>query len=854
MQNSPERFFEEQSRPHIYAYTEPQFEKAPWTGARSGKGIIKVGYTAKDVKERIDEQFPVKGPHGKSYTILLDEFAIRDDGTLFMDHDVHKVLKAMKVERLDGEWFECTVEEVQSAILAVKRRKPNPENKRNTFKMRPEQEQAVALTEEYFKKNNYKISGKTPHFLWNAKMRFGKTFTSYQLAKRMGWKKILVLTFKPAVQSEWQKDLLGHVDFEGWQFVSQNTELQFADRDPNRPCVWFASFQDMLGKTDIGGIKSKNIEAHATNWDCIILDEYHYGAWNENSKEFYDSEDNDNGGQNWFEDEDDLPLTANHYLYLSGTPFRAMATGEFLEDQIFNWTYSDEQKAKQNWNPAAGKNPYSELPQMVLMTYQMPKEIRSVALNSDTNEFDLNEFFRAEKQQEHCKFKHEDAVQKWLDLLRGQYLAQNIDELRSKVRPPMPFSDIRLRNALCHTFWFLPNVAACYAMAELLAQPANSFYHEYQVIVCAGTQAGIGVKALEPVEKAIGKGLHTKTITLSCGKLTTGVTVPAWSGIFMLRNTSSPETYFQAAFRVQSPWCLRNPDGLSPNETEIIKPLCYVFDYAPDRALSEIASYSTKLDYRSNERPEQMVEDFIHFLPVLCYDGSSMKQLNAGEILDLVISGTASSMLARRWQSALLVNVDNETLQRLLNNPEAMKAIENIEGFRGVSGEIETIINRSNALKKLKKTKAEKDEKTSKAEKKKLTEEEKELKSKRKKIQEKLIKFATRIPIFMYLTDYREQSLTDVITQLETQLFTRVTGLTLSDFDLLVRIGVFNGNVMQSAILAFRRYEDASLTYTGIDKHKDEQIGGWDTVLSKDEADLLADRNFKRKFKNPVLY
>ena len=856
MQDSPETFFEAQSRPHIYAYTEPQFANAPWTGSRSGKGILKVGYTSKDVRERIDEQYPVKKPGGIPYEILLDEFAIRDDGTFFMDHDVHRVLKEMNVRRLEGEWFECTIDEVRAAILAVKRRKPNPEKKRNTFKMRPEQEQAVAITEAYFKKNAYKSGGKVPHFLWNAKMRFGKTFTSYQLAKKMGWKKILVLTFKPAVQNEWRKDLEGHVDFEGWQFVSKDTELQFADRDRNRPCVWFASFQDMLGKTDIGGIKAKNVEAHATNWDCIILDEYHFGAWNENSKELYDAEDNseqkfNDGGQSWFENEDELPLTANHYLYLSGTPFRAMATGEFLEDQIFNWTYSDEQRAKANWNPANGENPYSELPQMVLMTYQMPKEIREVALNTDTNEFDLNEFFRAEKVHgeliEEFKFKHEEAVQKWLDLLRGQYLAQNIEELRSKVRPPMPFSDIRLRNTLQHTFWFLPSVAACQAMAKLLAQPANKFYHEFKVIVCAGTQAGIGVKALDPVSKAIGNALTTRTITLSCGKLTTGVTVPAWSGIFMLRNTSSPETYFQAAFRVQSPWVVRNPDGLNPNEREIIKPLCYVFDYAPDRALSEIASYSTKLDYKSQERPEQLVEDFIRFLPVLCYDGSTMKQLNAGEILDLVISGTASTMLARRWQSALLVNVDNETLQRLLNSPEAMAAIEHIEGYRGLSRDIETIINRSNALKKLKKEKAATGEETSKKEKKALTEEEKAIKSKRRMIQEKLIKFATRIPVFMYLTDYREQTLHDVITQLETQLFTRVTGLTLADFELLVSIGVFNGNVMNSAIFAFKRYEDASLTYTGLDKHEGEQIGGWDTVVSREEAEILLNRNFKGK-------
>lgn len=866
MNNTNDVFFESQRRPHIYAYTEPQYEKMPWQGKRRGKGVLKVGYTAKSVKERIEEQYPTIRPGKLPYKIVLDEFAIRDDGTLFTDHDVHAMLDQMGAVRCrsekgkKSEWYECTVDDIRAAILAVRRRKPNPERKLDTFKMRPEQQQAVRVTEEYFKANKYKVGGKAPHFLWNAKMRFGKTFTAYQLAKKMGWKKILVLTFKPAIQSEWRKDLQGHIDFEGWQFVSKDTELQFADRDPDRPCVWFASFQDMLGRTDIGGIKPRNEEAHATQWDCIILDEYHFGAWNESSKELYDAEDTrerdfNDGGQSWFESEDELPLSANHYLYLSGTPFRAMATGEFLEDQIFNWTYSDEQRAKLSWNPQKGPNPYSELPQMVLMTYQMPKEIRDVALNTDTNEFDLNEFFRAEAVPDslmgECQFRHEEAVQKWLDLLRGQYLAQNLDELRSKVRPPMPFSDIRLRNSLSHTFWFLPSVASCKAMKRLLSQNANSFYHEYKVIDCAGTQAGIGVKALGPVEEAIGNALATKTITLSCGKLTTGVTVPAWSGIFMLRNTSSPETYFQAAFRVQSPWRVRNPDGVNPNELEIIKPLCYVFDYAPDRALSEIASYSTKLDYKSKDKPEQLVEDFIRFLPVLCYDGSSMKQLNAGEILDLVISGTASTMLARRWQSALLVNVDNETLQRLLDNPDAMAAIERIEGFRGLGDDIATIINRSDALKKLKREKAESGDDTSKKEKKELTEEEKEIKSKRRMIQEKLIKFATRIPIFMYLTDYREQTLLDVITQLETALFTRVTGLTLADFELLVSIGVFNGNVMNSAIFAFKRYEDASLSYTGIDKHEGEQVGGWDTVVTKEEADMLLDRNFKGKSPKP---
>lgn len=852
-----DRFFNEPLRPKIYAYTEPQYKNTAWTGARSGKGLIKVGYTTIDVRERIEQQYPTLRPQETPFEILLEDEALREDGSYFIDKDVHRALKQFGVKNIRGEWFECTVKDVKAAILAVKSRELNLEHRHNNFDMRPEQRRAVDITEAYFKRYDIRKEKKAPHFLWNAKMRFGKTFTAYQLAKRMGWKKILVLTFKPAVQNEWKNDLESHVDFENWQFVSKDTELDFAHRNKKYPCVWFASFQDMLGRTDYGAIKPRNEEAHTVQWDCVILDEYHYGAWNESSKELYNAEDRreqdyNDGGQSWFDDEGDLPITANHYLYLSGTPFRAMSTGEFMEDQIFNWTYSDEQRAKNTWNKKDGKNPYEGLPQMVLMTYQMPKEIRRVALNTETNEFDLNEFFKAELMEDRVyetyKFKHENAVQKWLDLLRGQYLPQNIDELKSKVRPPMPFSDVRLRNSLAHTFWFLPSVAACKAMKRLLEQRANStFFQDYQIICCAGAEAGIGVHALEPVKEAMGNPLKTKSITLSCGKLTTGVTVPPWSGIFMLRNTSSPETYFQAAFRVQSPWTLHNPDGVHPDETEVVKPICYVFDYAPDRALSEIASYSTKLDYKSKEKPEKLVEDFIRFLPVLCYDGSSMLELNAGNILDLVISGTASTMLARRWQSALLVNVDNDTLQRLLDNPEAMEAIEKIEGFRNLNDDIVAIINRSNALKKLKRDAAESDKALSKKEKKEISDEEKEITSKRKLIREKLIKFATRIPIFMYLTDFREQTLHDVITQLETRLFTRVTGLTLNDFNLLVELGVFNGNVMNEAVFAFKRYEDASLTYTGLDKHEGELIGGFNTQLTREEADALAERNFKTR-------
>jgi len=826
-----QKFFPQRPKvePKIYAYeeTNPQYA-----------GLLKIGYTTKSVQERVAQQHPTLRLGGKPpYRIVLEEPALRNDGTSFTDHDVHRMLRINGIRKEDGEWFRCTVEQVKAAINAVRAGQLIEEQRSLNFKMRPEQEAAVEKTMAYFKEYR-RENDKPPHFLWNCKMRFGKTFAAYQLAKRMGWKKVLVLTFKPAVQSAWEEDLRCHVDFQGWQFIKPGG-LTYEEADKSKPIVCFGSFQDYLGRNlSTGGIKTKNEWVHATNWDCVVFDEYHYGAWREKAKDLFEVEDERErkaaeGEDIDYFDEDILPITSDHYLYLSGTPFRAIASGEFIEEQIYNWTYSDEQKAKAEWDDSKGPNPYAALPRMVLMTYQLPDAIREVAMQGEFNEFDVNVFFSAEGVGDKARFKYEDEVQKWLDLIRGAYFPTSLDNLRlGAQKPPLPYSDVRLLNVLSHTLWFLPSVASCYAMRNLLAKRQNRFYHDYKVIVAAGAAAGIGVNALPPVLEAMGDPLQTKTITLTCGKLTTGVTVRPWTGIFMLRNSSSPETYFQAAFRVQNPWTIKNPDGTSPNEELILKEECYVFDFAPDRALQQIADYSCRLNVNEDD-PEKKVEEFIHFLPVLAYDGSSMRQIDAAGVLEMAMSGTTATLLARRWESALLVNVDNDTLRRLMNNEQAMNALMSIEGFRNLNQDIETIINKSEAVKKLKKEANDKE--LSVKEKRELTEEEKEFKSKRKQIQEKLIKFATRIPIFMYLTDYREKTLRDVITQLEPGLFKKVTGLTVKDFELLISLGVFNSALMNDAVYKFKRYEDPSLVYIGINRHEEEYIGLYDTVLRRAE-------------------
>jgi T5orf172 domain len=832
-----------EARPRIYAYS---------IDDKAHASLLKVGQTTRDVKRRLAEQ--LKTAAIKNYRVELDEPAERDDGGIFSDHDVRAALVRRGFKRAELEWMRCTVRDVKTVLTELRTGQRFTGTHDQTFAMRREQVEAVKVTHAYFLSRWAEDKRAVPRFLWNAKMRFGKTFTTYQLAKKLGARRLLVVTFKPAVEDAWQTDLENHADFDGWQYLSRNSDGDPRKVSTKKPLVCFGSFQDLLGRDAAGNIKPKNEWIHTMNWDLVVFDEYHFGAWRDTAKELFEGEeeavakkeakleyatglDDVNEDLNVLSEKETefLPITTKAYLYLSGTPFKALATGEFIEEQIFNWTYTDEQRAKAGFaakHPSEW-NPYGALPQMRLLTYQMPDELVAIASAGEFNEFDLNEFFEASGRGAKAQFKHKSDVQKWLDIIRGQYAPRAVESLKTGARPPFPYSDVRLLPYLQHSFWFLPDVAACHAMANLLAEKHNIFWHEYEVVRAAGASAGIGLDALPPVRKAIGGGFQTKTITLSCGKLTTGVTVPQWSSILMLRNLKSPETYFQAAFRVQSPWSIKNPNGDNPNEEEILKPVCFVFDFAPTRALRQLSEYGIGLS-PTELNPENAVRDLVAFLPVLAYDGANMTQIDAGGILDIAMAGTSATLLARKWESAALVNVDNDTLRRVLDSPEALAAVERIEGWRALGDHIiETIINKSEKVKELKNQAKDKD--LTAKEQKQLTEEEKEYKSKRKLVQEKLIKFATRIPAFMYLTDFRENTLQDVITKLEPDLFLAVTGLTVKDFHLLVRLKVFNTEKMNQAVFAFRRYEDASLRYTGIESHEGlTHYGLYDTVVARE--------------------
>ncbi|MDO5701262.1 MAG: restriction endonuclease [Bowdeniella nasicola] len=841
-----------EARLHIYAWS-------PNDPPSAYQGLLKIGQTTKtDVNARIRES---QGQMQQDYTLHVDEFAERPDGSIFRDSDVRQRLIDKGFENpvlgSSREWVRCTPDDVRTAIEEVRSGVTLSGTHHQTFAMRPEQAAAVDKTLSYYRSIWADDAAATPRFLWNAKMRFGKTFAAYQLAKQMGAKRILVVTFKPAVEDSWQSDLDSHVDFDGWRFISSTSVSDTEPELGEAPLVYFGSFQDLLGRDRTTHlIKAKNEWIHAINWDLVIFDEYHFGAWREAAQELFEGEEDSarrseirteyHHGLDVFDEEldelgndesDFLPITTDAYLYLSGTPFKALATGEFIEEQIFNWTYTDEQRAKAEYaerHPGAW-NPYAALPELRLLTYQMPDELISVANQGEFDEFDLNTFFAAEGVGPNAEFVHKDDVQKWLNIIRGAHLPTQVDALKVGTRPPFPYSDVRLLPYLQHSLWFLPTVAACEAMNNLLAERQNAFWHDYTVVVAAGPRAGIGLDALPPVREAIGDGMDTKTITLSCGKLTTGVTVKQWSAILMLRNLKSPETYFQAAFRVQSPWSIKNPDGDDPSAEEILKPVSFVFDFAPTRALRQIADYGAGLSPEI-ANPERAVEELVRFLPVLAYDGANMTQVDAGGILDIAMSGTSATLLARKWESAILVNVDNQTLSRIMGDKHALDAIMKIEGFRSLGQDVfETVVNKSTATKQARKKLGDD---SSKGQREELCREEKEHRSLRKQIQEKLVKFAARIPAFMYLTDFRENTLQDVITKIEPKLFTTVTGLTVEDFHLLVELKVFNATHMNQAVFAFRRYEDASLAYTGIPSHKSlRHYGLYDTVVAIDEED-----------------
>lgn len=823
----------------IYAYTLVGKDSISWERAVgqkriTGSGLIKVGQTTKgSARARIKQQLGTAYPNLDGVEILLDEEAVTDAGEQFSDHDVHAVLVRQGIVRPEGEWFEATPEEVKAAINTVRSGADFDETRTSSFSMRPEQAVAVERSAAYFRAHS--DPDRPARFLWNAKMRFGKTFAAYQLAKTMGWKRILVLTYKPAVQAAWRDDLLGHIDFANWNFVDRETPIDVADEllDGGDPVVRFASFQDLNQKDGDGRVKAHNESIVITDWDAIILDEYHFGAWRDSARDLYDPSDSAIAADEEPDEEVsevDLGLETSNLLYLSGTPFRAITNGEFTEDQIFDWTYVDEQQAKEGWNEADGSNPYLELPRMEIFAYELASAAADWAEDGEFAGFSLNDQFKATRngpgrgapKPGECEFENSGRVSEFLEMLRGKLSDQMKSEIVAGQKAPFPYESPTFKSAIRHSVWFLPDIASCFAMRDML--DAHPYFSGFEVVVAAGSGAGQGADAKPPVEAAIARSEKAKTsgsITLSCGKLMTGVTVQEWGAILMLRSLKSPESYFQAAFRIQSPWAYRDAEG----NLDVLKSTCYVFEFDPNRALGLVSEYGIRLAAQAGETQEQAIGKLLNYLPIFGFAGGSMTALDASAVMDWATAGVGATALAQRWNSPLLVEVNERTLQAVLDNPQLLETLEQIEDFRLLVQHAEHVITTAKMLKKAKREQGGKLTAKQNAKK-------RENASKRQEIRKKLQKFLTRIPVFMYGTDFREEALIHVIESLDPQLFVRVTGLTIADFHTLSEIGLFNPRNMDAAIYQFRQFERASLRYAEEEREAlgEVSVGLWETA------------------------
>ena len=616
----------------MYAYSTPEIARH--------NGWLKIGDTEQGVHKRIKQQ-----THTADVRFELewkDIAMFRDDCTYFRDHDFHDYLTEYKgIERNDHtEWFRIDGQELRRCFEGFVSRDYQQKGLHYSYKLRDEQQRAVDMTLDYLKANNGE--GK---FLWNAKPRFGKTLTAYDLIKQMKAKNVLIVTNRPSIANSWYDDyekfLAGQ---SGYRFVSDNESLRDRQGVMTRSMfrewlrhrnenfagqICFESLQGLKGSIYFGGNFNKLEWIKNTRWDILIVDESHEGV---------DTIRTDRAFNN---------IQRKFTLYLSGTPFKAIASGEFSDRQIFNWSYADEQEAKERW-ASDNHNPYENMPQLNLFTYRMSDIAREqVKQGMELDEegtidyaFDLNEFF---KTKEDGKFEHETDVRKFLKALTTQ--------------EKFPFSTEELRKEMAHTFWLMPNRVDCAkAMAKLLREPRSGF-DDYKVVLAAGDgkmdDNDETIKAYNKVKDAIAH--HPKTITLSIGQLATGVTIPEWSGVLMLGNMQSAQLYMQAAFRAQ------NPYEYSEGGIVVRKENAYVFDFDPARTLmlyDEFANNLKKSTTRGSgttEERKQNIRRLLNFFPVIAEDDEGrMMQIDERQVLSIPRKIKCEEVVRRGFMSNLL--------------------------------------------------------------------------------------------------------------------------------------------------------------------------------------------------------
>lgn len=640
--------------PMIYAYTTPEI--------RRHDGWTKIGYTEQDVETRIRQQTHTADVQ---YKIEWRGQAVFDDGSgdRFRDTDFHAYLRKLGYTQEPGknnEWFQILPPVAKNHFRDFREDRGilRTIDAVTPYTLRREQAQAVAMTAEYCRTHD------RGEFLWNAKPRFGKTLSAYDFCRTVDAQTVLIVTNRPSIANSWYTDYERFFAPEsGYQFVSNSAALQgkkyvltseqYSDAvitsdDPPRR-IEFISLQDLKGSIDFGGRFDKNKEIADISWDVLIIDEAHEGVDTYKTDTAFNQ------------------IKRKFTLHLSGTPFKALANDKFSEDAIYNWTYADEQKAKRDWNDADGENPYGTLPRLNLLTYQMSEIVREElrgGIDIDGEQqafaFDLNEFFATDGK---GNFLHESAVDRFLDAMTTQV--------------KFPFSTEELRNELKHTLWLLNRVDSAKALQEKLEQ--HPVFGQYKIVLAAGDgkpkdeeKAEKELKAsFDRVTAAIAE--YDKTITLSVGQLTTGVTIPEWTAVMMLSSIRSPALYMQAAFRAQNPCLFKAEDG-----SFFRKQNAYVFDFDPARTLILFEEFANDLiaetaDGRGDsDTRKQNVRELLNFFPVIGEDeNGEMVELDAEKVLSIPRKLRSQEVVKRRFMC-------NYLFQNIANIFSAPKAVIDI--------------------------------------------------------------------------------------------------------------------------------------------------------------------------------
>lgn len=622
--------------PMIYAYTTPEIVRH--------QGWTKIGYTEQDVETRIKQQTHTADVQ---WNLEWKGNALFDDGSgeRFTDKDFHAYLRKSGIEQEPGknnEWFHITGPESKLKFYDFRADHGILKSQSDVivYQLRKEQEDAVSKT------LTYKNSHTNGEFLWNAKPRFGKTLSVYDFCKKANAKTVLVVTNRPAIANSWYDDYIKFLGTEsGYLFVSEVNALKgkpcvvsrseytasiinHGDDDNYGNCIEFVSLQDIKGSKYFSTNGTDKLrEVAEMNWDILVIDEAHEGVDTYKTDVAFDR------------------INRKFTLHLSGTPFKALANNKFEDNAIFNWTYVDEQKAKRDWDVGSEQeNPYAALPRLNLFTYQMSEIIKGelqkgIEIDGETEEyaFDLNEFFSTVN----GKFKYESSVDKFLNALITQ--------------KKFPFSTPELRDKLKHTFWLLNRVESAKALAEKLQN--HDVFKDYEIVLAAGDgkidDADETKKSYDKVIEAIKN--YDKTITLSVGQLTTGVTIPEWTAVIMLSNVKSPALYMQAAFRAQNPCLFKSGSSYARKEN------AYVFDFDPARTLTIFEEFANDLSSNTSagkgdiETRKKHIKDLLNFFPVIGEDEKGeLVELDAEKVLTIPRKIRSVEVVRRGFMSNFL--------------------------------------------------------------------------------------------------------------------------------------------------------------------------------------------------------